>query len=135
MSDRGKTTANPDGFARILTMGRRKYARQNHGSDTYSHPSYILLRQDIIIHDYSTTREHGCQHAYISKRDSAEPLYQKKIFLTKISIPIRINMIPPTTSAWRKILPKRLPIHRPNRQMTKVTAAMIKDASSAMGSS
>ncbi len=38
MSDRGKTTANPDGFARILTMGRRKYARQNHGSDIYSHP-------------------------------------------------------------------------------------------------
>ena len=38
MSDRGKTTANPDGFARILTMDRRKYARQNHGSDIYSHP-------------------------------------------------------------------------------------------------
>ena len=38
MSDRGKTTANPDGFARILTMGRRKYARQNHGSDYCSHP-------------------------------------------------------------------------------------------------
>ena len=38
LSDRGKTTANPDGFARILTMGRRKYARQNHGSDIYSHP-------------------------------------------------------------------------------------------------
>ena len=28
-SDRGKTTANPDGFARILTKSGRKYARQN----------------------------------------------------------------------------------------------------------
>ena len=29
LSDRGKTTANPDGFARILTKSGRKYARQN----------------------------------------------------------------------------------------------------------
>ena len=28
-SDRGKTTANPDGFARISTKSGRKYARQN----------------------------------------------------------------------------------------------------------
>ena len=44
LSDRGKTTANPDGFARILTMGRRKYARQNHGSDYFCHP-----KQEILI--------------------------------------------------------------------------------------
>jgi len=29
LSDRGKSAANPDGFASILTMGRRKYDRLN----------------------------------------------------------------------------------------------------------
>ena len=29
LSDRGISTANPDGFASIITMGRRKYDRLN----------------------------------------------------------------------------------------------------------
>ena len=56
--------------------------------------------------------------------------YLKKIFFTKISIPMIIRMTPPTTSACLKTLPKRLPIHRPAEQMTKVTTPMISDARS-----
>ena len=55
MSDRGKTAANPDGFARILTMGRRKYACQNHGSDYSCHPNqkkkHLNLSVEVLYHN------------------------------------------------------------------------------------
>ena len=96
LSDRGKTTANPDGFARILTMGRRKYARQNHGSDIYSHlnNNKERVRQDPLFTityltvGYFSTSTHYCQvnghQIYVRKpvRFFAKWIFFKKV-LTK----------------------------------------------------
>ena len=56
------------------------------------------------------------------------------MFLMKISAPMKISIIPPSTEAFpASFVPNFRPIKSPPIHIPKVTAAMIADAASAWG--
>lgn len=69
--------------------------------------------------------------------DSRKPSpgrFQAKALVTKISMPIRIRMTPPTMEAFPEIsVPTFRPRYSPARQMPKVTIPMISDSVMANG--